>query len=161
MTVSRKAYGWGRGLGPTPPRAGAPDRDCVRVGECRPSHRSRKDRGRWCRGKEGVEHQWRWMNDRELPNTTNSLRGHRPCEQDGFGYISEREVCGSCGKQRASRHRCHCGALMPDKAWSATACPMCAYTPHWPLKKYRDVNDKIIWLPKPGRPAHLCKQEPR
>jgi len=68
--------------------------DCVQLGECRPAHRSRKDRARWCRGRTGVPHAWTWRDDRTLPNI-----GHGPSLHgawDGWGYAIEIEVYSTC-----------------------------------------------------------------
>jgi hypothetical protein len=104
-------------------------RDCVAVGECNVSYRSRKNTKRWCHGDEGVEHVWtvvctEW-NDRQ---------------GDEHGYRGEHEVCATCGRERVpywywdekATFRCHCGARMTSTGgrWRVSLwCPICRYRP--------------------------------
>lgn len=80
------------------------DRECVETGECRPPHAGSKDTRHYCKGKVGVEHQWRWMRCVDIPN--DSFHGRRRSES----IIRERLVCVVCMKlDYRARDRCaHC-----------------------------------------------------
>ena len=109
MSVPRKAYGWGHGLGAPPPKAGDAQRECVQVGECRPAHRSTKDTRHWCKGRVGIPHTWEWQRRRwDLDHE----------QRFGIRYmrITEVPVCFGCGKiDRRSRSYCReCGEPWPE-----------------------------------------------
>lgn len=113
------------------------DRECVADGHCRPPHRSRKDRARWCRGKVGVEHQWQWVDAEDLPNATNNGK-RKPFYGERLGYRRERRVCITCSKQHVDTRRvCHCGTVFVIsetgryRAYSAGHCPSCDYMRDW------------------------------
>lgn len=88
--------------------SGNPDRDCVLEGECRPRHASRKSTARWCKGKVGREHEWVWVNEQTLSNTSRHPRFHPAVER-------QTQVCTRCKKQKLwlKRRRIHvrCGGL--------------------------------------------------
>jgi hypothetical protein len=58
------------------------DRRAAELPVTRPP-RAKKDRARWCRGKVGVEHEYRYV---------------RPGEVAGFRWIEE--ACANCGRKR-------------------------------------------------------------
>ena len=66
--------------------------------ESAPRHRSRKNTRRWCRGKPGVEHEFRRLTWHQLPNRI-SLRTY---QHDTGECVLCRwlfDVCEQCGKQ--------------------------------------------------------------
>ena len=83
-------------------------RECIAVGECRPTHRATKDRRHWCKGRVGMAHEWRWTPEDRLPNTNRYGRRHRSV------ITRERLVCVECGRQDwATRQRCaDCGTFI-------------------------------------------------
>lgn len=78
-------------------------RGCVAVGECQPPHIGSKDTRHYCKGKVGVEHQWRWMRCADIPNESwyHKRRGNT--------VNTERLICIVCMKiGSGSRERCAC-----------------------------------------------------
>jgi hypothetical protein len=69
------------------------DRACIDAGECRPRHRAKKDRKRWCGGKAGKEHAWEMRFSDELPNAHATSR-RQPSE---LGSLHR--FCPTCGRQ--------------------------------------------------------------
>ncbi len=128
-----------------------PPRECVAVGECRPPHRGSKDRRRWCKGREGVEHVWEWRQSHRSPRL-----------QDGeLGYRTEYRYCATCGKDGMwidTRSVCHCGEVMdaPVRRWSHSGgCSACGYEPSETIPCH--VRDgKMV----PVRARVQCRCEP-
>lgn len=88
-------------------RAGDAQRDCVAVGECRPPHHGSKNTRHYCKGKIGVEHQWRWMRCATIPNESYYHKRH------GNAITYERLVCIVCMKlDYRTRERCSCCTAM-------------------------------------------------
>lgn len=99
------------------------ERECVELGECRPRHQSSKSTRVWCGGKEGLAHEWTWVDSRQLWNAFMFNR-NRP---DHRMIIQERKVCDRCGKQPwETRLRCRSHGVigapdfcdhLPKRSW--------------------------------------------
>lgn len=132
-------------------------RECVSEGHCRPRHQSRKNRSRWCKGRVGVEHDWQWVDEGDIPNT--SFNRSRGKWGERLGYRRERRVCQSCGRQSYdTRCRCHCGVLFESDgkrvSWlSATFCPACDYMKDWREGRWRGRD----CIQQPYKPPCKCE----
>jgi hypothetical protein len=133
-------------------------RECVAEGHCRPPHKSRKDRAKWCRGKVGVPHQWQWVNEASLPNA----HQRKPLRGERLGYEGEVRVCSECGKRAFDfRRRCHCGVLMvpnDSRSWySSRHCPSCGYMKDWRESFGRRVEKKWVEVRGAHKPPCACE----
>ncbi len=113
-------------------------------GHCRPSHKSKKDTKRWCKGKPGVEHDYRWVAYEDLPNAPYQFKDtSRPDYRNKAELVWEFQVCAACGKQRYPTRNTHrnCGGVVTSTkqtriiqtTWgkhhqSAFACDKCHQT---------------------------------
>ena len=95
-------------------------RQCIENGECRPRHRSRKDRARLCGGREGREHQWEWVDENTLPNKSHWMKDRAVKRH----FIRERKVCTVCKRQEGSRLRCQLTMKLAE-GWIPTKCSAC------------------------------------
>jgi hypothetical protein len=108
------------------------NRECIANGECRPRHRSRKNRSKWCGGHEGREHRYVWTDDCELPNAHGAAWNRDRWRGEEGGYCNQTELCTVCKKQRGWRTVCHCGFIGKGCLWGLNQCPQCGYAPYWP-----------------------------
>lgn len=98
-------------------------RQCIEEGFCRPKHKAKKNKLRWCRGKEGVEHRWLWTSRPLWPG--HITRAARVVHQSPF--------CAECGKWRHDYRRLCliCGHpsnhkdFGSDGSWWGGSCPVC------------------------------------
>lgn len=136
-------------------------RQCIDQGHCPPRHRATKDRQRWCKGRDGVEHQWVWTNVADVPNapTWRSREDVRPSERPPFWEQRTRQVefCAPCGRQRDTRSICHCGEVMTlakkqgRGRWFADLVCTCGFH----TGRFYDFHgERII---RAGRPVHTCE----
>lgn len=129
-------------------------RECIERGHCSPRHRSSKNRARWCRGKVGVEHDWKWVDQGDLANSM--WRGPKATWGPALGYRYEIRVCATCQRQDwGRRNRCHCGELLVrqgDGLFSPSYCAACGYDPNQQSRRaWREgkvwKSEDIAWRP--------------
>jgi hypothetical protein len=100
---------------------------CREAGECRPPHRSRKNRRDWCKGRVGIPHTWEWLRSRDDVDRERRF-GMR------YNRITEHPVCFGCEKiDFRSRSYCRlCGEPWPHLhhraarlVWVVAPCDRC------------------------------------
>lgn len=84
------------------------ERECIANGECRPRHQSRKSTKIWCKGREGVEHDWTWVDEYEVPGSFWFSWFSRTGHVDNRMVIRERKVCRTCGQKPYFNGRWRC-----------------------------------------------------
>ena len=57
--------------------------------------RPKPNRGRWCKGKPGVEHNWHWVPDEELMQRYRTLGGKYALPEN---MVLSKLICTDCGK---------------------------------------------------------------
>jgi len=103
-------------------------RACVNQGECRPAHRSTKNRRDWCKGREGIPHTWEWMPWKHQLELEQRYGGPL------WNRVTEHRTCFGCGKEDdRTRSFCRqCGAPWPKLTYEGRGplfrhggCPSC------------------------------------
>ena len=94
------------------PKAIAPGslEECIAIGECRPKHRGSKSTRHWCKGREGMAHEYHWV--RAIPYPTFSYRIPQGQELPVREYDSRtrmtewHSICRECGKKGSWKYTC-------------------------------------------------------
>lgn len=94
------------------------DRQCIQDGECRPRHSSHKDTAHWCKGREGMAHEYEWRED--LWWTGLTLRGEP-------AVMRLELICRECGRRGPGRSYKCSDCLAPITSFFVTHGQFCRY----------------------------------